>query len=150
MANHTLFQFGAVQFKVWPLNVHAYDHITGSEYARKMVMNSIPQREWVGESDHEIILNGMVFERRIPGGVASLEYLEAARFGGIAQTLIRGNSLSGGTALGWFVCEHLERKHTSIGGDGIGKVIAWQAHFSRADQPDPANYFYSLNKISGP
>jgi phage protein U len=113
-------------------------------------MNSIPQREWVGEGDHEIVLNGMVFEKRIPGGFAGLEFLDATRLNGIAQTLIRGDLSSGGKMMGWFVCEHLERKHTFLSGNGIGQVIAWQAHFSRADQPEASNFFYNLNKISGP
>ena|ERR1700730_1179269 len=150
MANSTLFQFGPVRFTVSPLNVHAWEHITGTEYARKMVMNSIPQREWVGESDHEIILNGMVFEKRIPGGVAGLEYLDAARLKGVAQTLIRGDMASGGAMMGWFVCEHLERKHTFLSGDGLGRVIAWQAYFSRADQPEPSSYAFNLFTLMGP
>jgi phage protein U len=148
--NSTLFQFGPVKFQVSPLNVHAYEHVTTTEYARKQVLDSIPMREWVGEGDTEIILNGMVFEKRIPGGVAGLEFLDATRLRGIAQTLIRGDSMSGGTMLGWFVCEHLERKHSFLSSDGVGKVIAWQAFLSRCDQPDPENYYFNYNKIAGP
>jgi phage protein U len=150
VANSTLFQFGPVKFEVSPLNIHAYEHVTGTEYARKMVMNSIPQREWVGEADHEIILNGMVFEKRIPGGFAMLEFLDSTRLAGVAHTLIRGDSTSGGDMLGWFVCEHLERRHSFLGGDGRGRVIAWQGFFSRCDQPAASDYFFNLNQISGP
>lgn len=143
MANSTLFQFGPVLFRVMPLNINQYEIVTTTEYARKPVLNSIPQREWVGEGDEEVVLSGMVFPKRI-GGFANLEQLDAMRLNATAQPLIRGAAV--GTMLGWFVCEHLERRHNFLNSDGIGQTIIWQAAFSRCDQPSAADYPLSIQK----
>jgi phage protein U len=147
MALTTLYQFGPVKFEVLPFNVGEVEHVTGTEYARKLVIDALPQREWVGESDEEITLNGFIYPRRI-GGFANLEQLDATRLAGIAQTLIRGSLHA--QNLGWFVCEHLERKSSFLSGDGIGQVIHWQATFARCDIPQAATYFYDLHRILTP
>ena len=154
--NTVLFSFGPVNFRVVStvgpktefLNVHEYSHVTSSDYARKLVIGANPQREYMGEGDEEILLSGMVFPRA-RGGFGALEVLEANRRNATSQTLIRGGS-SGGAMLGWFVCEHLERRHTNLWLDGIGQVISWQGLFSRTDQPDPSNYYYALSQVMGP
>lgn len=141
--NATLFSWGPVLFQVAPLNVHEYDHITNTEFARKLIMGRGVSREFVGEGDEEIVFNGMIFPKRI-GGVANLAQLDAIRFAGLAQPLIRGSSP--GEMLGWFGCQHLERRHSSLSVDGMGKVIAWQGFFARMDQPSASSYVWNLTK----
>lgn len=143
----TLFMFGPLAFKVLPNSVSEYEHETGSDYARKLVMNAVPQREWVGEDDEVILLTGAIFPRRL-GGLEALAQLDAMRQEGVAQLLIRGNAI--GTPLGWFVCEHLERRHSSLWTDGVGQVILWRAAFARADAPDPGRHYENLYKILAP
>lgn len=142
MANAALFQWGLVQFQVQPLNVEKMDHFTGSDFAKKEVMESIIQREWVGERDEEIDLSGHIFPMAI-GGFGNLEAFDAARRAAQAHLLIRGGG-SYGQNLGWFVCEDLKRSHEKLWVNGIGRVIAFQARFARVDTPYAAGYYASI------
>lgn len=142
MANVTLAQWGPIQFQIFPLNIDRYDHFTGSDFARKDVLEAPPRREWVGERDEELNFHGRIFPLNI-GGFANLEALEAARGTGQAHVFVRG----GGNYmqnLGWFVCEDLRRGHEHLSQDGIGRVIEFTAKFARVDIPQPSNYFASM------
>ena len=61
MANFVLFQWGPIQFQVFPLNVSQMSHATGSDWAKKEVAGAAMYREWVGENDEIITLKGRVF-----------------------------------------------------------------------------------------
>jgi phage protein U len=139
MANTTLMQWGAIQFQVWPLNIHAYDHFTGSDFAKKEVMESIVQREWVGERDEEIAVRGRIFPMAI-GGFANLEAFEAARRAAQSHILVRGSGTLGQN-MGWYVCEDLKRGHEHLAPNGIGRVINFEARFARVDTPWNAGYY---------
>jgi len=61
MANWVLFQWGPIQFQVYPLNVGEMSHATASDWARKEIAGAAMYREWVGESDEQIQMKGRVF-----------------------------------------------------------------------------------------
>lgn len=129
-----LFQWGPVQFHVWPLNVHEYDHTTATEYARKDVAGAPPPREWVGEDDEQIFFRGNVFPRRI-GGLPELEWMDDARESGKSYALVRGD----GTKFGWFVIEKLMRTNKFLIIGGVAQVINFEALFTRVDVPRDAS-----------
>ena len=61
MANWVLFQWGPMQFQVYPMNVDNYSHHTGADWAKKEIAGAAMYREWVGEQDEMITLKGKVF-----------------------------------------------------------------------------------------
>jgi hypothetical protein len=61
MANWVLFQWGPIQFQVFPFNVNTMSHNTASDWAKKEIAGAAMYREWVGESDELITLKGKVF-----------------------------------------------------------------------------------------
>jgi uncharacterized protein len=61
MANPVLFQWGPIQFQVFPLSVNDYAHHTASEWAKKEIAGAALYREWVGEGEEMITVKGRVF-----------------------------------------------------------------------------------------
>lgn len=167
MANWVLFQWGPIQFQVFPLNVSQVSHATASDWAKKEIAGAAMYREWVGENDERIELKGRIFphyfarksrdttsrlgdgstgERIVPalqfqkssGGLGNLEILDLMRREGQSHILIRGD----GWHLGWFIVESLQRGHSLLAGDGIGQMIEFDAAFQRVPVPnDPALNF---------
>jgi len=72
MANWVMFQWGPIQFQVFPFNVDNYSHHTGADWAKKEIAGAAMYREWVGEGDELITLKGKVFPhffaRKMRGG----------------------------------------------------------------------------------
>jgi phage protein U len=143
----TLMQWGPIQFEIYPLNFHEYDHHTGTAWARKDVMESIPQREWVGEDDEEIVFRGRIFPYHKIGGFNELEALDLTRRGGQAHLLMRGG-IQNGTPLGWYVMERMNRQHSAIGPDGVGRVVNFDAILARVDVPPAPEYLSSMIALS--
>jgi len=137
-----LFQWGALQFDITPLNVHEADQMTVTDWARKEIAGAAIYREWVGEGDEEIALRGRVFPHRL-GGLTELEVLESFRRQGKAELLMRGD----GAVLGWYVLEKLSRAHRFLGADGIGQQINFEGHFARCPVPDANAYFPMLYQL---
>lgn len=153
--NWVLFQWGTIQFQVYPLNVSDLSHHTGADWARKEVAGAAMYREWVGENDEQIQIKGRVFphyfarksrERKLTklpssGGLGHLDVLDNMRRTGQAHTLIRGD----GWHFGWFIMDTLQRAHSLIASDGIGQQIDFEASFQRVPVPDdPAAVFDQL------
>jgi phage protein U len=134
-----LYQWGPVQFKVFPLNLHEIDHETATDWAKKEIVGAAIYREWVGENDETLYIRGRIFPYRI-GGMSALEAFEAMRRGGIANMMIRGD----GAVLGWFVCEKLVRNHTSLSSQGVGQMIAFEAVLTRVPVPENDQYASQL------
>jgi phage tail protein len=149
MANTTLYQYGLVQFKIFPLNIHEFDHSTSSSWAKKDIVESIPHREWTGEDDEEIRFRGRVFPYRI-GGMTSLDALDNYRRAGYPHVLVRGGAgADEGRPLGWFVIDRLIRKHDHLGADGYGRVINFEATFFRVDiAPEPELYYSQIQDLT--
>jgi len=61
MSNFVLFQWGPIQFQVFPMNVGEYSHHTAADWAKKEIAGAAMYREWVGEADELITLKGRVF-----------------------------------------------------------------------------------------
>ena len=61
MPNWVLFQWGPIQFQVYPFNVGQLSHNTGADWAKKEIAGAAMYREWVGENDELITLKGKVF-----------------------------------------------------------------------------------------
>lgn len=61
MSNWVLFQWGPIQFQVFPFNVNQMSHATGADWAKKEIAGAAMYREWVGEGDEQITLKGKVF-----------------------------------------------------------------------------------------
>lgn len=146
--NSQLFQWGPrIQFQIWPMNVHEYDHESDTDWAQKEIAGAAIYREWVGENDEVIYLRGKLFPYRI-GGVAEIEVFEGNRRAGLAQVLMRGSNPS--TKLGWFVCEKLVRANTFLSGEGLGQQIAFEAQMARVPTPqDPDGLLFAQNAQVG-
>jgi phage tail protein len=151
MPNWILFQWGPIQFQVYPLNVGELSHATGSDWAKKEIAGAAMYREWVGENDETIRLKGKVFPHffarrsrqsdppgQSSGGLGHLDVLDNMRRTGQGHILMRGD----GWHYGWFVIESLMRAHSQIAHDGIGQMIDFEAAFQRVPIPnDPAANF---------
>lgn len=158
-----LYQWGAIQFLVYPVNVNEVDHITATDWARKEIAGAAIHREWVGEGDEEIHLRGKLYphffamhrassqslsgpsssapETRDASGMNTMDLMNNMRRLGQAHMLIRGD----GTKFGWFVLERLSRGHSYLGMEGIGQQIAFEATFQRVPVPeDPGLYVTTL------
>lgn len=145
-------QWGPIQFQVFPLNIHQYDHTTESDWAKKEIAGAAIHYEWVGENPTEITLRGKVFPhfmsamlggprtRNSSGGLGHLDVMDNMRMLGQAHLLIRGD----GYKLGWFFIPRLQRVHTELGPDGIGQQIEFMATFNRTPMPRAENYLAFL------
>lgn len=173
MPTPSLYQWGPVQFQVFPLNIGEVDHVTGTAWARKEVAGAAIYREWVGEEDEEIHLRGKLFphfyRRHWLAARQDLQHNlltagnpkpgqwgnEADSNGGLAHLELLDNMRRLGQAhtlvrgdgwhLGWFVIERLTRGHSYLGREGIGQQIQFDATFQRVPVPlDPASYYPSI------
>jgi phage tail protein len=139
-----LMQWGPVTFKVYPLNIHEYDHHTEADWAPKEIAGAAIYREWVGENDETLHFRGRIFPYHKIGGMPEIQVLEAKRRNGLADQMIRGD----GVVLGWYVCERLSREHTYLSAEGIGQQVSFEAQFARVPGPgDPNLYLANLNSV---
>ena len=74
MANWVLYQWGPIQFQVFPFNVNTFSHNTATDWAKKEIAGAAMYREWVGENDELITLKGLIF----PHYFARMYFLVAA------------------------------------------------------------------------
>ncbi|RZN13903.1 phage tail protein [Bradyrhizobium sp. Leo121] len=142
--NTTLYQFGLIQWQVWPFNVSEVMHSTATDWSRKEIAGAPIFREWVGEGDEEIEMRGRVFPHffattglKQGSGMGHLDVLDEMRRYGKSNILMRGDGLN----LGWYVIEHLSRGHSSLDRYGIGRQIEFDARFQRVPVPS-ADTFY--------
>jgi uncharacterized protein len=150
--NNTLMTWGPIQFQIYPLNIHAYEHTSETDWARKEIAGAAIYREWVGENDTDINIHGKVFPhfmskkmrekgtQQSSGGLGHLDVLDNMRLLGQAHLLMRGD----GYKIGWFVMGKFSRGHQSLGSDGIGQQIEFQATFHRVPVPAPETYMAFL------
>lgn len=131
-----LYQWGTIQFLVWPLNIHEANHQTETDWAKKELAGAAIQREWVGENDEELHFRGKLFPYRI-GGMGELEATETLRRQGIAQLMMRGD----GWTMGWYVLERMIRIHEHLSPEGVGQEITFEALFARVPIPAAENFF---------
>jgi phage protein U len=128
MANWVLFQWGPIQFQVFPFNVNTFSHNTATDWAKKEIAGAAMYREWVGENDELITLKGLIF----PHWFARMERNRAIKHpvlsatGGInPQTGLMGEHTGGLPSAGGLyhldVLDNMRRlgqAHILIRGDG--------------------------------
>lgn len=139
-----LMSWGPLEFEVINPNIHEYDQLTSSAFAKKEVPGIRPPREYVGEDDEELYIRGKVFPRRL-GGRGKLDHFEALRRTGSAQALVLGT----GEALGWFVLERLIRSHKHLDPMGVGQLIEFEGIFVRVPVPYADDYIGMIFPILG-
>jgi phage protein U len=166
MANWVLFQWGPIQFQVFPMNVDHFTHHTAADWAKKEIAGAAMYREWVGEGDEQIMLKGKVFPhffarqsrqrniRQITSGQSAqssegqlLEHSGSQQSsGGLAHLDVLDNMRRLGQAhilirgdgwhFGWFIIESLNRGHSMLAMDGVGQMIEFEASFQRVPIPN--------------
>ena len=130
--NGVMYQWGrTIQFAVWPMNVHEFDHETATDWAQKQIAGAAIYREWVGENDEHIYFRGRLYPTRMEGAEEDINVFDTCRRTGLAQLLVRGD----GRVLGWFVCEKLVRAHTFLDWRGYGQQVAFEALLARIPAP---------------
>jgi phage protein U len=127
MANWVLFQWGPIQFQVFPLNVGQYSHATGTDWAKKEIAGSAMYREWVGEGDEQITIKGKIFphyfarksrDRNIKTPIIGQE---ASMFGNLLRESSGGDFPSAGGLYHLDVIDNMRRQgqaHILMRGDG--------------------------------
>lgn len=137
-----LYQLGAVQFEVQPLN--AVETGTDSEggWTEKPVLGRRPPLEWVGDGAERLRITAKLFPATF-GGLGSYDDLVAMRQSGSAQYLMRGD----GVPLGWVVVERLSRRDSYLAADGVGKVIDLDIDLRRTDAPAAADFFAAIESL---
>jgi hypothetical protein len=72
----SLYQLGAIQFQVTPVNISELSRETGSDFAAKDVMRAPRLREFVGEADERLTFAGTLFPQK-SGGLSGIDALQA-------------------------------------------------------------------------
>ena len=85
----SLYQLGAIQLQVAPVNISELSRETGSDFAAKDVMRAPRTREFVGEADERLTFAGTLFPQKF-GGLYGIDALQAIARAGQAQMLMRG------------------------------------------------------------
>lgn len=123
----SLFQLGAIQFEVAPVNVAEVNTQLGADYAAKDLVGAHRTREYMGPADQKIVLKGTLFPHRL-GGLGGIAVMEAMAVMGIPQMLVRGDGL----VFGWFVIETVTQDQTFLNGAGVGRMIEFQVTLIRS------------------
>jgi phage protein U len=116
-----LYQLGAAQFDVAPVNVHQVKRSVGADFAAKDIVGAPRPREFVGEADEQISLSGKIFPAHF-GGLGGLAAMEAMARSGQPQMLVRGD----GAVLGWYVIVKLSELQSHLDRNGVGKIIDFE------------------------
>jgi len=117
----TLYQLGAIQFQVAPVNISEVSRETGSDFAAKDVMGAPRPREFVGEADERLTFAGTLFPRKF-GGLSGIDALQSIARAGQPQMLMRGD----GAVFGWYVIEKVTDKHSYLDVAGVGRMIEFE------------------------
>ena len=166
MSNFVLFQWGPIQFQVFPFNINQYSHATTSDWAKKEIAGAAMYREWVGEGDETITVKGLIFphffaRKMRERGIRQPVLQGSAGFDGrLLREHTGGHPSAGGLFhldvldnmrrlgqshilirgdgwhFGWFIIESLQRGHSLIAADGIGQQIEFEATFQRVPVPN--------------
>jgi phage protein U len=116
-----LYQLGAAQFEVAPVNIHQVKRQVGADFAAKDIVGAPRPREFVGEADEQITLSGKIFPAHF-GGLGGLAAMEAMARSGQPQMLVRGD----GAVLGWYVIVKLSEQQSYLDQNGVGKIIEFE------------------------
>jgi phage protein U len=137
-----LAQLGSVQFEVWPVNIHEHTHEGQATFADKPVMGRRPPLEFVGEGPDSRTLKGKLFPKKMGGSIAALHQM---RIAGKAQPFMLGD----GTAMGWYVIEHVNETSTYLDRDDVGRVIEFDVSLKKDDPAGLGSIFSILAGLLG-
>ena len=117
----SLYQLGAIQFQVAPVNISVLSRETGSDFAAKDVMGAPRPREYVGEADERLTFAGTLFPQKF-GGLSGIDALQSIARAGQPQMLMRGD----GSVFGWVVIEKVTDKHSYLDVAGVGRMFEFE------------------------
>lgn len=115
-----LYQIGAVQLDVYPVNVNEATHEVGADFAAHDVIGAARPLEFTGPSDETLSLSGQLVTHRHAGALEGLDALKAMARSGEPQIVMRGD----GRCLGWMAIKSVEGKESYLDGSGVGRIIA--------------------------
>jgi phage protein U len=139
-----LYQFGGLQFTVWPFNVHGIDRDASYDFAAHPVVGARQPLEAVGPGEDRIVLEGRLFPHKL-GGLSALEALRRMAEAQQPQPLMRGD----GTPFGWRVVANLGERGSHLDGRGIGRLIEFEATFALTPRPAASAWYGSLVSLFG-
>lgn len=134
-----LYQLGAVQFALRPVNITETTHKVGHDFAAKDIIGAPKPREAMGESDETMKLTAKLFPHRL-GGMGDLAALKAMARAGDPQILMRGDYVN----LGWFVIDSVEEKASYLDAHGVGRVIECDISLTRSPSAASASSMFSV------
>lgn len=141
----TLYQLGAIQFQVMPVNLQEVERETGGDYAAKDVVGARRPQEYMGPADDTIKLSGCVFPHKF-GGTSGIAALHAMAQAGIPQMLMRGD----GGVFGWYVLKRVNETNGYLDAVGVGRFIEFEVELVRAPfGPSAAGMMSTLMNIFG-
>jgi hypothetical protein len=123
-----LYQLGAVQFEVAPVNVNEVTHKTGADFVAKDVIGAAKPLEFMGPSEETMALKGQLVPHRHMGALDGLEALKAMARSGEPQILMRGD----GCCFGWQAVKSCEATETYLDASGVGRVITFAVELQAA------------------
>ena len=133
-----LYQLGAVQFDVQPVNIDRAMIATGSDYAVHDVMSAPKQREYMGPGDMLVRLSGRIFPHKF--GMGGFPTLQAMASMGAPQMLIRGDGL----VLGWMDVIRIRERDSFLDATGVGRVVDFDIEMVAANGAASAGAMISL------
>lgn len=139
-----LYQYGPVQFQLWPFNIHETDRDASYDFAEHQVIGALQPLEKGGLGRDEIVLSGRLFPRKL-GGLSNLDALRALAETQEAQPLMRGD----GRPLGWRVITRLGERGSWLDAKGVGQVIEFEASFRLAPRPGAQGWYSALVSLFG-
>lgn len=141
----TLFQLGAIQFQVIPVNIQAVERETGGDYAAKDVVGARRPQEYMGPSDDTVTLSGCVFPQKF-GGLSGITALQAMAEAGVPQMLVRGD----GSVFGWYILKRVSETNGYLDALGVGRFIEFEVELVRSPLgPSVAGMLSMLTSIFG-
>ncbi|MCZ4272469.1 phage tail protein [Maritalea porphyrae] len=139
-----LYQMGALQFTVAPINADKVAHKLKTDFARKAVFGGRKPSEHTGEGDETIEFSGKVFPSHL-GGEPEMDLMNEMRRAGVPHFLMRGD----GRPMGWFEIDELDFNHTHLQSKGVGRVIEIRMTCTRVDAPSAVDFAPWLRQLVG-
>lgn len=139
-----LYQFGSIQFQVWPFNVHEVHRESEYDFAAHPVVGAMPPREAMGPGDDRVTLVGRLFPHKL-GGLSHMEALRRLAEAQSAQPLMRGD----GTPFGWRVITSIREQAAHLDARGRGRLVEFEAIFQATPRPPAGGWYSSLVGLFG-
>ena len=137
-----LYQLGPVSVDVYPFSIDTFQREASADYAKKDIISGAPNREFMGEGDESLSLEGQILPLHI-GGLTELETLHDMRRSGTRLMVTRGD----GMVLGWHAIENITENHEDLVSSGIGIKVNHTIKLIKVDAPGMDEGMDLLNTI---